>query len=58
MRSSPSVRLSARGKPGMSATGAKYSRPFLLEQIVRHPGGHGFVAERRGRREALLREGR
>ncbi len=24
MRSSPSVRLSARGKPGMSATGAKY----------------------------------
>ena len=32
MRSSPNVRLSARGNPGMSATGAKYPSPSRLSR--------------------------
>ena len=49
---------SARGNPGMPATGAKYASAFFLHQVVGDARGDGFVAERRARRQPFARERR
>ena len=58
IRRSASVRPSARGKPGMPATGSKYSSAPSSRASNGDAGGHRLVAERRARAQAQAREGR